>query len=129
MAHPIRHTHLRHLPVSAPSGDGYHLYAVRFEDGLVKIGLTGNPRCRALRLQFAQQQLIAEIVIHQLPAGAHRHDEERSALLRAHAIARPISGREWFRGLPFADAVRAIEAAPKSRAPAVKAEPATTQEG
>ncbi len=87
-----------------------YLYAFEFNDGSVKVGVTGNPAMRAQRLKV---QLSRDIVrAHAAPCcgRSDSHFAERAALQIARRCGvQSKANTELFYGLKFGDAVTAIK--------------------
>jgi hypothetical protein len=107
MSHPFMPPRL----VSLQGVRTAHLYALKFEDGVIKIGATKNPRERILAIERVRRVRVEQFAVHPLWDGADLYAEERRALSRASATADRVVGREFFYGLPFGEAVSAICAA------------------
>lgn len=85
----------------------HFLYAVEFIGGVVKVGVTWNPRSRVIALQLRNGRVQRAACVA-LPVRCHRHLQERRLIDRVAAIAAPVAGRrEFFTGVSF-DAVAGL---------------------
>lgn len=90
---------------------GTFLYALEFSNGVVKIGRSFKPRCRARQIELKHGLCVTRCNA-QWHNARTLHLAERAALKRAAAIAEPIKGHgEFFRGLPFDAAIELIQEA------------------
>ena len=92
-----------------------HLYAMEFSDGTVKVGVTRNPRVRALSLHDQagrRGSSVHGVYMRCIGAAANPFEVERGLISNLTRVAGPaVRGREWFRGIGIHVAIKAIEAA------------------
>lgn len=102
------HHHLAHMPLHG----GRFLYAVQFHSGVVKVGMTQQPRERLRQLQKSRGELVAHAFVHALKPRTDARVAERTVLAELSALCAPLAGHvEFFAGLQFDDAVRAVQKA------------------
>ena len=102
-----------HIPQYATHDSGY-LYVAEFDNGLVKVGFSSNPRTRIGSLEHqTRRKYRAELArIHigcDIGYGAARKAEQR-VIARLAAIGLPCTGtQEYFQHIQFGTAVNLVK--------------------
>lgn len=101
----------RGLPDHRERKHEHYLYAVEFDDGIIKIGVTWNPQSRLASLwQFRQRAIVRHALAPVLYS--YRGFAEGAALRAARKISPSLKPRgEWFAGLRFNEAAHCIRQA------------------